>query len=321
MDSRAPLSTDSTDLAPGAHVPGALRHVELHTTADLADVAAFYESWGLHTVERASDAIAFRSSGPDHHVLRFAQAEHVGLGHIAFAAPSRHAVDGLHQLWTERGVEVLTEPGVLSSLGGGYGFEAADPEGRRLRIVTEMDAADPIHGPPSIPHRLSHVVLNTVDIDLLCEFYVTVLGFRVSDWSEHQMVFLRNQTDHHTIAFNQAPHASVNHIAYELDSLDGFLTAVGRMRSAGVDPLWGIGRHGPGNNAFAYYGDPAGFVPEFTTDLEQIVHDSSWVPRVWKRIPSQSDLWHLAGPPSAEFRAYGAGEPDPGLHPPRWDRS
>ena len=301
-------------------VPGPLRHVELCTTTDLDEVIDFYVAWGLEVVERTDDAVALRASGTDHHVLRFARADHVGLGHIGFASPSRAAVDDLHQAWAGKGVEILSEPCVLTSLGGGYGFEAADPEGRRLRVVTEMDAADPLHRPPSVPHRLSHIVLNTADIDLLGEFSVSVLGFQVSDWSEHQMVFLRNQTDHHTIAFNQEGHASVNHIAYELASLDGFLTAVGRMRSVGVDPLWGIGRHGPGNNAFAYYGDPAGFVPEFTTDLEQVEHDASWVPRVWKRTPSQSDLWHLAGPPSAEFRRYGAGEPDLGLHAPRWDQ-
>ncbi len=315
----APIT--SGPLTPGSLVPGPLRHVELCTTTDLDEVTEFYLAWGLHVVERSDDSVAFRSSGPEHHVLRFVQTDYVGLGHIAFAAPSRRGVDDLHRLWADRGVEITLEPELLSSLGGGYGFEAADPEGRRLRIITEMDAADPLVPSPSVPRRLSHIVLNTVDIDLSCEFYVTMLGFRVSDWSEHQMVFLRNLTDHHTIAFNQEAHGSVNHIAHELDSLDGFLTAVGRMRSAGVDPLWGIGRHGPGNNAFAYYGDPAGFVPEFTTDLEQVQHDASWVPRVWKRVPSQSDLWHLAGPPSAEFRRHGAGQPDPGLHAPRWDRS
>jgi len=299
---------------------GSLRHVELAMTAELDSVVEFYLQWGLEIVERDDDSVAFRAAGTDHHVLRFVRRDHVGLSHIAFSAPSRAAVDDLAQTWAGRGVEVAAEPGELDSLGGGYGFEAVDPEGRRLRVVTEMDAADPIERPDAVPRRLSHIVLNTVDIDLLCDFYVSVLDFRVSDWSEHQMVFLRNQTDHHTVAFNQAPHASVNHIAHELPSLDGFLMSVGRMRTVGVDPLWGIGRHGPGNNAFAYYGDPAGFVPEFTTDLEQIDYEAGWVPRVWKRIPSQSDLWHLAGPPSAEFRSYGAGVPDAGLRAPQWPR-
>ncbi len=298
---------------------GRLQHIELLTPAPLADIATFYGAWGLEVVDETSDSLALRGRGTAHHCVRFVSAAHTGLGHIAFGAPSRQAVDALHRRWADDGVEVRSEPAVLESLGGGYGFDAADPEGRILRVVTEMTAADPRPGESAVPIGITHVVLNTVDIDLLASFYVEVLGFAVSDWSEHQMVFLRNGTDHHTIAFNQADHPSVNHVAYELASVDHFLTSVGRMKGAGVEPLWGIGRHGPGNNCFAYYGDPAGFVPELTADVQQIDR-SDWIPRVWRRIPSQSDLWHLAGPPSAEFRRVGAGEPDPGLHPPRWNR-
>ncbi len=305
---------------------GRIQHVALTTTTPLAEVGEFYSHWGLTPVDTGEpdSSIAFRGRGSlthaPHHIVRFLAGDHVGLGHIAFGASSRGAVDALHARWSSAGVEIRSEPASLDELGGGYGFDAADPEGRVLRVVTEMETADPVPPGAPLPLAITHVVLNTVDIDLLCGFYVDVLGFAVSDWSEHQMVFLRNGTDHHTIAFNQAAHASVNHVAYELDSVDHFLQSVGRMKSAGVEPLWGIGRHGPGNNAFAYYGDPAGFVPELTADVQQI-NEPGWIPRVWRRIPSQSDLWHLAGPPSAEFRAAGAGSPDPNCHPPRWTPS
>jgi catechol 2,3-dioxygenase-like lactoylglutathione lyase family enzyme len=299
--------------------PGRLQHVELATPTPLAEVTDFYRQWGLEVVHETPDSVALRGLGTAHHVVRFVSAERCGLGHVAFGASSRPVVDELHRRWAADGVEIRSEPGPLTTLGGGYGFDAADPEGRVLRVVTEMIAADPRPEVSPVPLGITHVVLNTVDIDLLCSFYVEVLGFAVSDWSEHQMVFLRNGPDHHTIAFNQGEHPSVNHVAYELASLDHFLTSVGRMKAAGVEPLWGIGRHGPGNNCFAYYGDPAGFVPELTAEVQQI-DDEGWVPRVWQRIPAQSDLWHLAGPPSAEFRRVGAGASDPDLHPPRWPR-
>ncbi len=299
--------------------PGRLQHIELLTDTPLSEVATFYRHWGLEAVEETPDSVAFRALGTAHHVVRFVSAGHCGLGHIAFGASSRQSVDELHRRWSADGVEIRSEPGPLVTPGGGYGFDCADPEGRTIRVVTEMDAADPRDDGAPLPLRVTHVVLNTVDIDLLSSFYVDVLGFAVSDWSEHQMVFLRNGSDHHSIAFNQAEHASVNHVAYELASLDHFLKSVGRMKGAGIEPLWGIGRHGPGDNCFAYYGDPAGFVPEFTADVQQI-EDDGWIPRVWQRIPSQSDLWHLAGPPSPEFRKTGAGQPDPNLHLPVWQR-
>jgi hypothetical protein len=127
------------------------------------------------------------------------------------------------------------------------------------------------------------------------------------------MAFLRVGTDHHTVAFNQAAWASLNHVAYEVDSIDHFMRSIGRLKRSGTEPLWGPGRHGPGNNTFAYFEDAAGFVAEFTSEVQQIGED--WLPRVWQRVPDQADLWGTAGPPSAALRENMAGRPDPGPFP------
>ena len=73
---------------------------------------------------------------------------------------------------------------------------------------------------------------------------------------------------------------------------------------------WGPGRHGPGNNAFGYFIDPAGLVCEVTAEVERI-DERSWTPRVWPRTPELSDLWGTAGPPSPTVRSHMAGVPDP----------
>jgi catechol 2,3-dioxygenase-like lactoylglutathione lyase family enzyme len=260
---------------------GDIRHVHLVTNQSLADALDFYRSWGLEEAaddrnasvpdDRASEAgLTFRGSGTHHHLVHFSSGDHVGLDHIAFEARSRAEVAALHRRFGSNGVELLGEPAPIDELGHGWGFRLRDPEGRVLEVSTEVEAADPRSGGQSFPTRITHIVLNTVDIDLMSEFYTEALGLRVSDWSEHQMVFLRTGRDHHAIAFNVDEHASVNHIAYEVPSLDAFLTSVGRMKRAGVEPMWGIGRHGPGNNSFAYYADPVGFVPEFTSEVMQI---------------------------------------------------
>jgi hypothetical protein len=124
------------------------------------------------------------------------------------------------------------------------------------------------------------------------------------------MVFLRANHDHHCIAFNQADFTSINHAAYEVASLDGFMRSLGRLHRHGHEPGWGPGRHGPGNNAFAYFVDPAGMVPEVTAEVQQI-DEATWTPRVWRRVPELSDLWGTAGPPSPEIRTHMAGAPDP----------
>ena len=134
---------------------------------------------------------------------------------------------------------------------------------------------------------------------------------RVSDWSEHQMAFLRCNTDHHSIAFNQAAWASVNHVAYEMPS-DRPLHARHRPAAAPRHhPAVGPGRHGPGNNTFSYFADPAGLVCEYTSEVAQVVEDH-WLRQVWRRVPELSDLWGTAGPPSKQVRSHMAGIADPG---------
>jgi catechol 2,3-dioxygenase-like lactoylglutathione lyase family enzyme len=63
-------------------------------------------------------------------------------------------------------------------------------------------------------------VNNTPDLQRIASFYTSLLGFRISDWSGEQMVFLRSDTKHHNISFSQAPHASVNHVAYLVSGVD-----------------------------------------------------------------------------------------------------
>ena len=40
---------------------------------------------------------------------------------------------------------------------------------------------------------------------------------------------------------------------------------------------WGVGRHGPGNNVFAYFIGPVGIVVEYTAEVLQV--DDSYVLR------------------------------------------
>ncbi|MDQ7863478.1 VOC family protein [Peribacillus frigoritolerans] len=87
--------------------------------------------------------------------------------------------------------------------------------------------------------KLNHVVMNTKYLDMIVEFYTDVLGFKVTDWSEHQMSFLRCNRKHHSIAFNQDEHASVNHIAYEVDSVDELMRGISNVRKSGLVRTFG----------------------------------------------------------------------------------
>lgn len=288
-----------------------LRSVQLRTT-ELAESVDFYtEVWGLRVVERDGDAAWLRGTGENHHVLALDTAERNGLGCISFALASPREVDDAARALEARGLPLLEGPARSSRPGGGYALRFCDPEGRVVELVAEVAAVAPLTRDESSPIGVTHVVLNTVDLDRAVAFYADVLGLRVSDWSEHQMAFLRCNSYHHCIAFNQAEWTSVNHVAYEMPTVDHFMRGIGRLRHHGRTPLWGPGRHGPGNNTFSYFADPARLVCEYTSDVQQIV-EADWLPRVWARVPELADLWGTAGPPSADVRACMAGIADPG---------
>lgn len=287
-----------------------LRHVSLRCSS-LDEAEDFYtNAWGLEVVDRSIDRLWLRGTGPEHHILQFVESEKLGLEHIAFALATPEDVDSAAKHLVNMGIDLISEPHRCDEPGGGYRLTFNDPEGRCIMLAALLDAVAPRSEFSNRPIQLSHVVFNTVDINAAVEFWTRVVGLRVSDWSENQMVFLRCNDRHHSVAFNQAEWTSVNHIAYDFRDTDAFFQRIGVLRHLGFAPIWGPGRHGPGNNAFAYFGDPVGYVPEVTTGLIGI-EESNWVPRVWQRVPEQSDLWGTAGPPSDEARAKMAGSPEP----------
>ncbi|OWY80634.1 VOC family protein [Rhodococcus sp. BUPNP1] len=288
-----------------------LRSVELRTHAAAESTDFYSQVWGLRVVEQGREGAWLRGTGDQHHALQLTKAERNGLGRISFAVSTPAEVDEAARRVVTRGIPVVFGPGPLDDVGGGYGLRIVDPEGRVLELVADTLAVPALGREDAVPVGVTHVVLNTVDIDAAVRFYCDVLGMRVSDWSEHQMAFLRCNSDHHSIAFNQAQWTSVNHVAYEMPTVDHFMRGIGRLRHLGQLPLWGPGKHGPGDNTFSYFADPAGLVCEYTSGIAQVDEDR-WLCRVWRRVPELSDLWGTAGPPSRQVREHMAGIPDPG---------
>jgi catechol-2,3-dioxygenase len=275
--------------------------------------AGFYrELWKLHDAAGGHNAGTYlRGSGNEPYLLGLHPGDRKGLVRITLGVPDRASLEAMRASIAAQGV-AASPVAPLTTPGGGVGFEVQDPENRTIRFSAEVAVAEKREAPDD-PMRLSHIVLNSASLERTQAFFTEVLGFKVSDWSEDQMVFLRCHTDHHSIALNRADHASVNHVAFELPSIDAYMRGIGRLKSGGYPLNWGPGRHGPGDNVFAYWIGPSGFVIEYTTALEQVPGDRE--PRVWQRTAEQSDRWMLAGPPSRQIRAAMAGDPDSG-HPP-----
>ena len=290
-----------------------IRHVGLLSPAIGAQAEFYLRVWGLQSVGVDQQARYFRGSSPEHHILSLHPANRRGLHHLALSLSGRDAVDAAATELMRCGSTLVAQPGDLDEPGGGYGLRFLDPEDRCIELSTGV--AEHSNGWVSKtvqPRRLCHVVLNTAKFEQIVQFYTDVLGFRVSDWNEDQMAFLRCDQKHHVIAFNRADYASVNHVAYVMASVDGVMRGLSNLRARGQEPDWGPGRHGPGNNIFCYYKDPAGYVSEYSSDMDYIEDEATHEPAVWRRVPEQIDRWGTAGLPSADVRTAMAGEPDPG---------
>lgn len=290
-----------------------LRGIAMRAPGIAATKDFYIDNWGLSVAAEEDGTLYFRGTGPESFIYALRQDSTFGIDYINFGMAGAERIDALHAQMQRGGATILSAPGALSTPGGGYGFMALDPDCRRLRFAADVSENADTEDRQAKPRKASHVVLNTPDMERAQRFYEDNLGFRASDYSANQMVFLRCNTDHHAIAFNRAPYASVNHVAFEMPSIDSFMRGIGRMRVKGQSAAWGPGRHGPGDNPFAYFVSPSGFVIEFTSEVQQIDEATHNV-KVWPRdLPEAMDQWMTAGPPTPAMRAVMQGRPDPGF--------
>ena len=171
--------------------------------------------------------------------------------------------------------------------------EVKGPEGETYRFVRQQGAAIlPAHR--DRPIRLSHVVLNSKDVDAAERFATAQLGLKVSDRTRH-MTFLRCNDVHHCIAYARAGYTSLNHIAFEMADTDAVMRGIGRLRDAGYACVWGPGRHGPGNNVFGYFVGPHGGLVEYTAEVSRVGEDYRvGAPEDWKWPQGRIDHWGVS---------------------------
>ena len=283
--------------------------------ADLAAEQAFYEDfWGLEPVATDDGMAWFKTQGHDeHHVIRLRPAEENRVDVIALAADSRADVDALCERVRAAGNRIVFEPRELTTPGGGYGFRLFSPDGLELEISADVARGGSRELAPweGVPERISHIVLHSPDHHALAQWFVDVLGFRVSDWLGDFMVFLRCNTAHHRLAILPGP-PCLNHVAYDMPSLDDMMRGIHRLKVKGVDIGWGPGRHTAGNNTFSYFVTPGGFTVEYTSELEHVDFEAHQY-QVHTPAPLVMDQWGIGtgGPQTLPHP-----HPNPGLFQP-----
>jgi catechol-2,3-dioxygenase len=281
----------------------ALRSVDLEVP-DLAAATGFYTTvWGLEAVERTVDSVWLRGTGRDTHLLALHTGPRAAIRSMTFRAASETDLAALGATMVENGATLLHDARALDEPGGGMALAIRDARGRTIRIVQGDAPAEPRPSDPDRPERLAHVNINSDDVAGDAAFLERGLGFKLADRSK-SMAFVRTNHDHHSVVIAEATVNTLNHVAFLVPTWEGVMRASGRMVDHGFPIGWGPGRHGPGNNVFAYFVDPFGFVVEYTTEVLQ-VDDTYRVggPDDWTWPAGRTDQWGIAPPKTPECKA------------------
>ena len=280
----------------------ALRSVDLDTP-DLARSEAFYTSvWGLDLVTRHDRVSYLRAGGSDHHVVALRQGDAPALRAITFRLHDDAEFERIAVACRRQGATLLSGPLPNPGPDGGTVMTFRAPGGGVLRFIHGDMQLAPLP-PARRPVRLAHVNINSTDVDGLAAFYERALGFRLTDRSK-AMAFVRCNADHHAIVIADAAVNGLNHVAFLMPDLEAVMRGSGLMIDAGFPIAWGVGRHGPGDNVFAYFIDPLGFVIEYTAEVLQV--DDDYVvrgPSQWSWPLGRTDHWGIAPPKADHVKA------------------
>jgi len=269
-----------------------LQYVALAVPDLDAEREFFGKTWGLVEAGEEDGRVLLAAEGSPHpYVISLRQDDERKTDLVGFSAASRADVDAIFQQVEAAGAKIISSPGETATAAGDYAFRFFDTDGRAMEVVTGGDPRPhrTLGKGEAIPIGISHVVFHSPNHVGLAEFFQSALGFRLSDWIGKFMVFLRCNPAHHRVAILPGPPA-LNHIAFDVSSVDELMRGLARMHEKGVKLSWGPGRHTAGNNTFCYFLSPNGNAVEYTSDLEE-VDDATWVPQTYEATPAITDQW------------------------------
>jgi catechol 2,3-dioxygenase len=245
-------------------------------------------------VSHRAPRAAYLTTGARHHELVLRAGQVSSCAQIGFEVDTPAELDALAGRVADNGLEMLVTPGDETGIERAFAF--LGPDGQVFQVVLGMarvsfDGRDARS--VARPRALGHVSLKSPDPLRLEDVLIRVLGLRLSDRIADRAMWLRTGSDHHGIAIMREP-AGIHHYAFALDGWETFCPAADLLHTQGHRLLWGPGRHGPGNNLFAYFLDPQGCVIEYYAELDRIVDEDAYHPRDWPATPDTLNVW---GPP------------------------
>jgi catechol 2,3-dioxygenase-like lactoylglutathione lyase family enzyme len=283
----------------------------------------FLTDFGMVRAERTPNALYMRGTDAPHHlhVTHLGPSKFVGL---AFLAENEEDLTKLSKVQGASGIEHIDEPG------GGKRVRLADPHGYQMEVIWGMQQLPTLPtrrnvlnwgdaklrragelmrlapGPSQVK-RIAHAVIMTPDAVERIKWYREMFGFLCSDdvyeGSKDNIIASFNRcdrgetyVDHHVFLCLKGPRVGINHISFEVQSIDDVMLGHEHLKRVGkYKQVWGIGRHVLGSQIYDYWQDPWGRVHEHWTDTDVLnVHHTP------NLVPAEEGLFSQWGSPVPE---------------------
>lgn len=264
---------------------------------DLAEIT------GVRISHSGADA-AYVSSNARFCEVAYLRGEAHGIRAVGLEAMDEAAVNEVAERARSEGLTILSETPSLPKVERAVRF--ATPFGPIFEVHTPIEREDiaiaELNG--KRVRRLEHVNLRASDPRGFHDLVTRLLGMKLSDrTTQYERAWYRAADGfHHTFA--AGPGSGLHHYAFDAHGFTDLAGTADALVAKGRSLLWGLGRHGPGNNLFSYYLDPNGCVVEVSFGLERIDNDDLYEPGNWP-FDSASNVLDRWGskPPEAYAKA------------------
>lgn len=269
--------------------------------ADLEEAVFFAtETIGLQEVRREDDRIYVRGDERDHDIcyVKGGVEEHV----VGFEVTNDQALQAAYAeldaagASVERGTDAeKTDRRVVDF------FKFSDPSGNRFEIVLRPFKSTRRYFPTRDAGiaEFSHVGLKTTDAPRDEKFWTTNFNIRPNDWIGDAGL-LSFDAVHHRIALFPADTHGIQHINFQVDSIDDLMRSYYHLSEKQVHIVFGPGRHASSGAMFLYFEGPDGMVYEYSHGV-RIIDDPNYRPRQFPFTTEAFCVWG-AKPDIPEFR-------------------
>ncbi len=283
---------------------GAIHHAALRVR-DLEEARARWSILLGLSGEREGGVALLRCAHEDYALLLHESSEKPGLEYVAYELARGVTLDDAQQRLQEHGVAAHE----IALPGRGDALRLDDPDGNGV-VLTAYRRRPADQWPAEVlfsdtmpglhPRKFGHVNYLTGNVQRIVDWYINVLGFRLTDWIGTEGAWLHVNADHHVLAFLEKGYNHIHHLAFELVDWGEMRVFLDHLAQHRRPLVWGPGRHGMARNLFSYWRMPEeDLFIELFADLEQLKDDHE--PRYYEDSPHSSNTWGIL-PPRSYFR-------------------